>query len=55
MDQDENRVTIGHIAQYLDAEYSLFERMKIKKVTVRRLGYAVVLYICTMIFFAIVL
>ena len=54
MNQDEKINSIGHVAQILDAEYSIIERMKIKKETLTRLGYAGILYITIMIFFAIV-
>ena len=55
MSQDENIINIGQIAQYLDAEYSIIERMKIKKETVRRLAYAALLYISIMAVFAFIL
>lgn len=55
MNQDEHTLQIGQIAQFLDAEYSILERMKLKKETLKRLGYAIALYISTMITFMIIL
>lgn len=42
-------------AQFLDAEYTIFDRMKIKKETIKRIGYASLIYISIMILFAILL
>ncbi|MBS3778012.1 MAG: hypothetical protein KGY65_08900 [Candidatus Thermoplasmatota archaeon] len=55
MNQDEHILQIGQLAQFLDAEYSILERMKLKKETLKRLGYALVIYISIMITFAILL
>jgi hypothetical protein len=55
MEQEENIMTIGHLAQILDAEYTIAERMKIKKKTIKRLCCAFSIYIGIMILFAIVL
>ena len=55
MNQDENVKKIGQLAQLLDAEYSILERMKLKKGTLKRLGYAIAIYIGIMITFTIIL
>jgi len=55
MDKNENVIQIGLLAQALDAEYSIFERMKIKKESLKRVGYAIGFYISVMIIFTIVL
>lgn len=55
MDQDKNINKIGQIAQILDSEYTILERMKIKKETIKRIGYAMILYISFMFLFALLL
>ena len=55
MQQEENIIKIGHLAQILDAEYTIVERMKIKKKTIKRLCGAFSIYIGIMILFAIIL
>jgi len=55
MDQDKNIIKIGQIAQILDSEYTILERMKIKKETIKRIGYALILYISFMFLFALLL
>lgn len=53
MNHQKNAMKIGQIAQLLDAEYTIFDRMKIKKETIKRIGYASLIYISIMILFAI--
>lgn len=55
MEKEKNIMKIGQLARILDAEYSMLERMRIKKETLKRLGYAFLLYIIIMIFFTILL
>ena len=55
MDHQENTMKIGQLAQMLDAEYTIFDRMKIKKETIKRIGYATLIYISIMAFFTILL
>ena len=42
---------IGCIAKLLDSELTIFERMKIKKSSLKKVSGAIVFYITTMIFF----
>jgi len=55
MNNEENITKIGHIAQILDAEYTTLERMKLKKESLIRLGYAFMIYIIIMYLFTIIL
>jgi hypothetical protein len=55
MNQDENVKQIGQLAQLLDAEYSIVERMKLTKESVKRLSYASIVYISIMTIFALIL
>ena len=55
MQQEDNILKIGHLAQILDAEYTVLERMKIKKKTIIRVCGACTVYIGIMILFAIIL
>jgi hypothetical protein len=45
MNQDKNIKQIDKNAQLLDAEYSIVERMKLTKESVKRLSYASIVYI----------
>jgi hypothetical protein len=55
MNHQKNTMKIGQIAQFLDAEYTIFDRMKIKKETIKRIGYASLIYISIMFLFALLL
>ena len=46
---------IGSIARIIDAELTIFERMKIKKRSFKKLSGAIVFYLTIMIFFSIYL
>jgi hypothetical protein len=55
MIQENNLIKIGQLAQILDKEYSMLERMKIKKNSLKRLAYAFAVYIVIMILFTLIL
>ncbi len=55
MEVEENIQHIGQIAQSLDADYSMSDRMKIRKETLKRIGYAITCYITIMMLFALIL
>ncbi|HMA83534.1 MAG TPA: hypothetical protein VKP59_04830 [Candidatus Thermoplasmatota archaeon] len=55
MDHQDNTLKIGQLAQMLDAEYTIIQRMKIKKETIKRVGYALIFYASIMILFTLVL
>jgi len=46
---------IGKWAKFLDTEKTIFERMKIKKRTLVRLGGALALYLAVMVSFTVIL
>ena len=46
---------MGSIARIIDAELTIFERMKIKKRSLKKLFGAIVFYLTTIIFFSICL
>ncbi len=46
---------IGYLAKFIDTELSVFERMKIKKTTMIRIFWAILIYIATMIIFTLIL
>jgi hypothetical protein len=46
---------IGNLAKFIDTELSVFERMKIKKTTMVRIFWAILVYIVTMIIFTLIL
>jgi len=46
---------IGYMARFIDTEFTIFERMKLKKSTIFRIFGALIIYSLTMISFAIFL
>ena len=46
---------IGHIAKIIDNEMTIFERMKVNKKNLKKVGLAVIFYLGTMLVFAIFL
>ena len=46
---------IGHIAKIIDKEMTIFERMKVNKENLKRVGLAVIFYLISMLVFAIFL
>jgi hypothetical protein len=55
MKSEKNISNIGQIAQFLDAECTISERMKIKKETMKRVGYAILCYLSIMMLFGLLL
>ena len=53
--KNQNITRIGHIAKELDTNFTLSERMKIKKVTYSKIAGSFVIYLITMFCFSIVL
>lgn len=53
--QNEMIDEIGYLAKLLDTELTIFERMKLKKSTIFRMLGALIIYMVTMISFAIFL
>ncbi len=52
----ENKITmdeVGYLAKLLDEEMSVFERMKIKRSTLKRMAFALLIYISVMITFSL--
>jgi len=52
---DEYLDEIGYIARKLDTEMTTIERMKIQKSTLYKIGFALIIYIATMISFGLIL
>ncbi len=46
---------IGQIAKIIDKEMTIFERMKVNKDNLKRVGLAVIFYLAAMLVFAIFL
>jgi len=46
---------IGNIAKMIDKEMTIFERMKIKSDSLKKMGFALFFYLVTMIIFALFL
>ena len=46
---------MGHVARILDAEMTMFERMKIKKKSLRKIFGALMFYMAVMILFILIL
>jgi len=53
--QDPSIDEIGYLAKLVDTNLSIFERMKIKKTTLKKLFGALIIYSATMIMFTLIL
>lgn len=46
---------VGYLAKLIDTEMTIFERMKIKKSTLKRMAFAMLIYTGVMLTFLVVL
>lgn len=46
---------IGYLAKYIDTEFTIIERMKLKKATLFRIFCALLIYVATMIMFVLII